>query len=197
MWPSASATCSAVRSWCSASSSSLRSADANTRRARCIAYDPPALVPIRATSAVRAIRVVDVSGVAPPPSRRPFSPAFFTARYVAAAAPNAAITAAATVFLDGTPSRLRGDVWASSHRNDEKTPRRSHRSGGGGAGGTGITNEIGHLAPPFGEVQIREAHDSEAEGCGLVVAPTVGVEIGHACMPSTTVGLEHEPPIRN
>src|SRR5947209_7063679 len=34
MWPSASATCSAVRNWWAASSASFRSAEANVRRAR-------------------------------------------------------------------------------------------------------------------------------------------------------------------
>src|SRR5690606_10769129 len=73
MFPSASVIASAVCSSKRWSSSACRSADANTLRARCSAYCPPALAPIPAIAALRAAREVTsigAPGASPPPARR-------------------------------------------------------------------------------------------------------------------------------
>jgi len=76
MPPSASATCSAVRSWKAASSSAFLSAVATARRALCTASPAPALPPTLASSIDRARRDDDVRGS---PACR-VSPARLTAR---------------------------------------------------------------------------------------------------------------------
>ena len=76
MLPSASATCSAVRSWNAASSASRRSSEASTRLALCTAAPAAAVPPSRASFRLRAERDAPVTG----PASARLVPAFFTAR---------------------------------------------------------------------------------------------------------------------
>ena len=93
MFPSASAMLSAVWSSKAASSSAWRSADANTLRARCSAYLPPALAPSPAIAAVRAFLPDDEIGSP--------SPAAESCRFFASCTASTPAVAAAT-----TPSTL-------------------------------------------------------------------------------------------
>ena len=100
MLPSASAMLSAVCSSKAASSSSWRSAAANTLRARCTAYCRPARAPTPAMAALRALRLDDEIG---PAAARSASMRFFASLTASAPAVAAVITPStlATVRADG------------------------------------------------------------------------------------------------
>ena len=142
MWPSASATCSAVRSWCSASSSLAlvgrrERAPGTVQRVRAARPSSRAV----ATSTLRTALDRDRTG-----DGGCSSCARFTARYVAAAAPNAPTAAATQVLREGTvgtvakvprdaiavlrrgrglPGRVAGRGWTSTRRPIEEERART------------------------------------------------------------------------
>ena len=117
MLPSASATCAAVRISCSRSSSSRRSADANTRRARWSAYSPPACVaPTRASALDGDLLNVDVNLDADADIAAPINGAVAANANVAAPIDAAVAANVGSVDCDATAIAAAGRDHQPGHR---------------------------------------------------------------------------------
>jgi hypothetical protein len=60
-----------------------------------------------------------------------------------------------------------------------------------------LDDQLDRLVSPTQEVRVCEAHDKEAKRGGLVVSPTISIEVLHACVPPTSIRLEDQRPVRN